>query len=370
MKNIKILPHVTLMILLFFNFTLCAHAISMERIVNDYDFLSDGADGAWSYGTYQANNESYTKWENETFRLHVIDDTNNDEFGWGYLHQGVQPHNWGTTEPPLKENFTISLTDYAKPNTWFFDIQLKRSNITWLDVEISSIPNWLKNLGGVGTFAIGLDFHFETSNANYSAPIENSTILSFEVQFSRIMWNGNNEIIWGDDFFYRNPPYDYDVHNIFVPNGSFQEYINPSTQMAVNRDYEYVVDCGALLSYAWDRKPELFPVNQCTLKYVNFYVETLNCGCDVKVDSIDVYYEYQEAINWLSTFNYIIWILIAIVICALLYTIKRVRDLKMKKEQFKNKKFGVEFYTLDLQDKRLTSLLEVVKKLRKLRIET
>jgi len=47
-----------------------------------------------------------------------------------------------------------------------------------------------------------------------------------------------------------------------------------------------------------------------------------------------------------------------------------VRDLKMKKEQFKNKKFGVEFYTLDLQNKRLASLSEVVKKLRKLRIET
>jgi len=259
-------------------------------MVNDPLFLSNGT---WSHGKYQANSESFTKWENQSFYLHAIDDTNNDKFGWGYLHQGLQPHSWGTSEPPLKENFIITQADYAKPNTWFFDIKLRRSNITWLNANNSSIPEWLKDKGGVGQLSIGLDFHFETSNTNYSAPIEKSTILSFEIQFLSVRWNGINETVLPDQFFCGNLPYDNDTHNIFVPNGNWTQYITPSTQMRVDEDYEYVVDCGALLNYAWSRSYELFPVNQCKLKYVNFYVEVLNCGCDVKVDSIDVYYEYQ-----------------------------------------------------------------------------
>lgn len=41
-----------------------------------------------------------------------------------------------------------------------------------------------------------------------------------------------------------------------------------------------------------------------------------------------------------------------------------LKELKMKKEQFRNKKFGIEFYTLDLQNKRLVSFSEVVKKIK------
>jgi len=257
----------------------------IRRFVHDYNFVNKDR---WTYGTYLTDESSYVKWENEKYHLHIVDDINNEFFSWGFLHQGVQPHGWGFDQP-LKEQFLIRKNIETKPDTWFFKIKLMRGNVTWFDVHDSSIPQWLKDRGGKAQIAIGLDFHFETPNVDYLAPIEDSTVLSFEVQFFAVMWNGSHEFPYLDQFFIYSPPYDYDVHNIFVPNGKKSEYINPSTQMVAYRTYEYLVDCGALLEYAWDKWYGSFPVGECRLRYVNFYVEVLNCECDVTVDYIDVY---------------------------------------------------------------------------------
>ncbi|MHA1712277.1 MAG: hypothetical protein ACTSUS_09550, partial [Candidatus Freyarchaeota archaeon] len=107
-----------------------------SRIINDPEFIDRDT---WSNGLYQCDtSSSYVHWENKRFVIYAADNISNDQFGWGFLHQGMQPHEWGIDQPLARE-FVIRRDIEAKPNTWFLKVRLRRSNITWFDVNDASI---------------------------------------------------------------------------------------------------------------------------------------------------------------------------------------------------------------------------------------
>jgi len=282
----KALTLVLFLFFLLFNLPF-AYASENQFLVNDPDLYSPLT---WSYGIYQANSsESYVMHDsdNHLFKFHVADNLSDDSFGWGFLHQGVQLHSWGLNEnKPLKSEF---LFERSNMREWILNITLKRSAITWFDVDNSSIPDWLAQQNGKGQVIIGCMFAFETSNQNYMADPSESCVLQFEIQFLRVRWDGEKEIALFDDFFKDNGTLDYDVHNIFVPYGDFKEHVSPSEPLKKGNTITYVVQCDKLFKFAWDRWRSLFDVENARLKYVNFYVETLNAEVDCTLESLNVY---------------------------------------------------------------------------------
>jgi len=252
----------------------------------------------WSYGVYRTDASSYVKHDAEKslYNFHVVDNVSDAKLSWGYLHQGIQLHSWGSSKnKPLRAEYVF---DRDKPVKWILNITLKRSAITWLNVNESSVPSWLKDQGGKGQIAIGLMFAFETENQDYMADVNSSCILQFEMQFCRIRWDGQKEIPLFDDFFLASTSKgdeDNDVHNIFVPYGDWKEHFNPSVPLYADTVQNYVVDLYPLLKYSWERWFGLFPVKTATLKWINFYVEVINAQVDAQLFYLNTYVQTESA---------------------------------------------------------------------------
>ena len=289
-----------------------AYALERYDIIFDPDLTSTSN---WSYGVYRTDASSYVKHDAEKslYNFHVIDNVSDAKLSWGYLHQGIQLHSWGSSEnKPLRAEYVF---DRDKPVKWILNITLKRNAITWLNVNESSVPSWLKDQGGKGQIAIGLMFAFETENYDYMADVNHSRTLQFEIQFCRIRWDGQKEIPLFDDFFVcstERGDEDNDVHNIFVPYGNFKEYVSPSIPLCAEAVQNYVVDLYPLLKYSWvDRWFEFFPVQRATLKWVNFYVETVNAQVDAQLFYLNTYIVDNPFFDALTSF--LIWLSLSLI---------------------------------------------------------
>jgi len=286
---IAVLPLILLLLL-----SSVVYASEVKELVFDPDLVSTLN---WSYGVYRAGGGSYVKHdaENSLFLFSVEDDVNDDKLSWGYLHQGVQHHSWGYWEnKPLKCEFEFQR---GKSVNWILNITLQRSQVTWLHVNESSIPEWLKGKG-TGQIAIGVMFAFETENQDYMGDVNSSCILQFEIQFCRIRWDGEKEVYLFDEFFTASTERgdeDNDVHNIYVPYGDFKQYFSPSNPLKSNVVQTYVIDLYPLFEHAWNRWMGLFNVENAILKWVNFYVETINAKIDAKLYAFNTYVKTSDS---------------------------------------------------------------------------
>ena len=303
-------------ILLTVLYSLClmpmAYALEHYDINFDSDLISTFY---WSYGVYRTHPLSYARHDDgkSLYDFHVIDDVNDSKLSWGFLHQGIQHHSWGLEEnKPLRLEYVF---DRDKPVKWILNITLKRSAVTWFDVPDSSIPSWLKGKGK-GQIAIGVMFAFQTENYDYMADVNHSRTLQFEIQFCRIRWDGENETYLFDEFFISSTERgdeDNDVHNIFVPYGDFREYVSPSIPLKSDMVQNYVVDLYPLLKHSWNKWLALFPVQKATLKWVNFYVETVNAQIDAQLFYLNTYV-IDNPSN--ALINSLIWLLLFLIFAA------------------------------------------------------
>ena len=250
------------------------------QITNDGDLNEINT---WEIGFYNANSTSKWTYNNGSVILEVIDKIDDELLGWGFLHQGIQPHGWGKYapfEPPLKNYMTIDVKDDFK---LILRIGLERSEIEFLN---GSIPGWLKNEGYKAHVQIGLALFFEVEGKNYSAPTsEYDTNFQFEITLLRCRLTGDNGVVYlGDQLRFRTPEYDNDTHNVFSVE---------QIRSGVHVDYE--IDLTQYLKESWKLCKGLFPKSsdKIRLKWINFYVEILNAKISVKVDYIDLICEEE-----------------------------------------------------------------------------
>lgn len=277
------------------------------QISNDSDFLEVNT---WEIGFYNAGSNSSLNHNNGTITMLVIDKTDDDLLGWGFIHQGKQPHGWGKYapfEPSLKNEIDINPNDYF---SLILKIKLRRSRVEWLN---GSIPNWLSNDGFKAHVQIGLALFFEVEGKNYSAPtIEYDTNFQFEVTFLRCRLTNDNQAVYlGDNLRFRTPEYDNDTHNLFSLK-----------QMASDLWIIYEINLTPYLKRAWMLCKDLFKADKIRLKWINFYVEVLNAKLQVDVDYIDLIYkeEFYSRASIIKLFGIILVLLILVFILGYIIT--------------------------------------------------
>ena len=279
--------------IIYYFFFIVLFALSVYPLMSPDTFeISKDGDfyevNTWEVGLYNVNSSSNWVYDNGSFLFNVIDKTDDDLLGWGFIHQGQQPHSWGlyAFEPPINEI-------YINPNDDFsliLNIKLKRSNIEWLN---GSIPNWLRNLGHKAHAQIGLALFFEVEDKNYSAPTNvYDTNFQFEVTFLRCRLTDDDQVIYlGNDLRFRTPEYDNDTHNLFSLK-----------QIGSNVWVNYKIDLAPYLKKAWHFCKGLFPkTEKIKLKWINFYIEVLNAKLEVNVDSINLVYKEKIYSNTFMT---------------------------------------------------------------------
>ena len=252
---------------------------SSIQISKDGDFFEVNT---WEIGFYNADSNSSLNFNNGTWVLTVIDRTSDDLLGWGYVHQGKQPHGWGLYaqfEPSLKNEIVINPNDDF---SLILRIKLRRSKIEWLN---GSLPNWLKNEGHKAHVQIGLALFFEVEGKNYSAPTSiYDTNFQFEITFLRCRLTNDNKVVYlGNQLRFRTPEYDNDTHNLFSLKQIRSDVWVP-----------YEINLTPYLKKAWTLCRGLFPkTEKIKLKWINFYIEVLNAKIKVEVDYIDIIYKEE-----------------------------------------------------------------------------
>ncbi len=283
MGKIKIIKAIFIIVslsLIFVSGLFYFSMLTIKEIVYDYDF--NDARKYWDINSYQENSrKSNININNDIIVIHIVDNVNDSNLCWGFIHQGEYPHGWGkyAYEPPLKNEIVIYPNKDYNNYDLILKIKLKRSKINFLS---GNVPQWMEKENHLCHVQIGLALFFEVEGRNYSAPTNiYDTNFQFEITFLRVRLTKNGELIFLDDQLkFRAPEYDNDTHNIY-------SYY----QIGANKWYDFEINLMPYLINSWNLCKELFGnANWIKLRWVNFYVEILNAEIIVEVDHIRLIY--------------------------------------------------------------------------------